>query len=519
MAKDKPVILYGPNGSPVSSKRKSSRLAGGSGNRLVPSATQTNDRARIPLLDFDVHRNVSAYGRRVMLTLGRHLFSTYDVVRGAVNEIAETAGSSFLCEYRGTDTDFKKQVEDYTYRHDRICDIAGWPYGMRTYRQLLIRSGLLDGDMGTAYVKDDAGQARLQIIPGHRIGSDANNTFVAGGPFDGATIIDGVIVGDYGQPLAYRVLTGDPMDYTSFVDVPSDRMILSFLPLFSGQLRGFSLIGFSAWKWQDIAESEIWERIGQKNAAMKMFQEYNEAGEPPAGEVEFQADSSNASKGIWYEDHIGGINTYFKSSDPNSKIEAVKFDRPSHNQQAWVEGQIRQGLYSAGWSIDYSLLPTKIGGAALRVLVDKLNGRLAELQDLLIEPAVRRFDAFRIPSAMNAGMLKRAGDWWNLEYQRPARLTGDRKYDSQVNLDEIKFGIRSRANGAARNGESDYDVRESNAASLEHLYTLAQAHSKKFGIPFELALAKLEQSTPNESGLAAAQQKDDAGDDGNQDAD
>jgi lambda family portal protein len=503
------LILVGELSYPNVRKRY---FGGGSGNRLIPAATQTSRRKQVPLLDFDVHRNVTNYGRRTMQTLGRHLFCASSVVRGTINDMAMHAGGRLTCEYRGETPEFKKAVERWVYQNDRICDIAGWPYSARLWRKNLVRAALMDGDMGTLLCKDENGQARIQCIPGHRIGSNPGKELVEGGPFDGAAIIEGVIIGDQLQPLGYRVLTGDsPNDYQSFVDVPADRMMLNFVPLFVGQLRGFSLVGFDAWTHQDVNESDIFELLAQKAGAGRVFQEWNETGEPAAGSdfaVGPGAGVSGAQtpSGLWREVIDEGINTYFKSSDPNQKLEAVKFDRPSANQREFKEGKLRETFYSAGWSLDFGLNPTKIGGAPLRVLVDRINARIEDLQCELIEPAARRFDAFRIPVAMlETKELPFVPDWWMLEYQPGARLTGDRKYDSDVRIQEIKFNLRSRASGCMENGEGDDDVLESNAKSVDRLFGKAQELATKYKIPFAMALERLEQATPN-GNVAAAEE-------------
>lgn len=475
----------------------------GGSNWLIPSANQNTKRRRIPLLDTDVHRNVTSHGRRTMMSLGRHLYCAYDVVRGAVNELTEAATSSFLLQSRSKNSGFKTAVEAWTSRHDRYCDIAGPPYTMRTYRSSLARAIYVDGDIGSIYVRDPDGIPCLQVIPGHRIGSDGTQQYVEGGPYDGAEIIDGVIVGPGMRPLAYRVLVGDILDYENFVDVPASAMRLSFIPLFPGQVRGFSMIGFSAWNWQDLSEAKRFELLAQKAGAARVFQEWNEAGEPPPGADHVvgpnSGDPTNGTpSGLWYETIDEGLNQYFRSSDPNARLEAVKFDRPSANQQAYTEQSIREGLYAAGWSIDYGLLPIKIGGAPLRVLVDKLNATISGLLETVIEPAARRFDAFRIPVAMlEMKRIPFAEDWWNWEYQAAAKLTADRKYDSDVTIQEVKFGIRSRESGAMERGETHDDILVSNGRSVRRLYAEAQAISKEFGRPFEEVLDRLEQMTPN----------------------
>ncbi len=253
-------------------------------------------------------------------------------------------------------------------------------------------------------------------------------------------------------------------------------MMLNFVPLFVGQIRGFSIVGFSAWTYQDVTESDIFELLAQKAGAGRVFQEWNETGEPPPG-ADWVTGPGSASgaltpSGLWREVIDEGINTYFSALTPGQKIEAVKFDRPSANQQKFKETKLRETFYAAGWSLDFGLNPTTIGGAPLRVVVDRINASVEDIQCEMIEPAARRFDAFRIPVAMlETKELPFVSDWWNLEYQPGARLTGDRKYDSDVTIQDVK--------------------------SVDRLFGEAEKLAKKYGIPFAMALERLEQATPN----------------------
>jgi capsid protein len=481
---------------------------GGGNNRLIPTAQPTLDRKYTWMLDHDIHRNVTNYGRRVMMTLGRSLYCAYDVVRGAVDEMAQNAAKSFVPEYRGADAEFEDQVHSWIAQHDRVCDIAGWPYNMLLYRELLAKCIFRDGDMGTVFVRDAAGQPKLQIIPGHRIGSGDGEPFVEGGPYDGARVISGVILGDYSNPIAYRVLLGDPSDTENFIDIPADRMILSFIPQFPGQVRGFSQIGYSAWNWQDLAEADRWELLAQKAGAGRVFQEWNQEGEPQPGADYITGPAAGTTTagtptGLWYETIEAGVNTYFKSSDPNAQIKAVEFNRPSSNQQQFHKSKVAEALYAAGWSDVYSLDP-KAGGAALRVVIGKLNDTIDHLGDIAMEPAMSRFDAFRIPVAMEIGAIKFAPDWHNLEYIRAPKKSADRKYDIEVDEKEIRMGISTRSRKIGERGECEEDVREENERSVDDLLTRAQRLAAKHNVDLALALSLLELVTPNGNLPAAA---------------
>jgi hypothetical protein len=466
---------------------------------MIGPATVTRDRRQIPLLNDDFHRNLSAYGRTLLLTLGRHVYWASGAVRGAVEDFATYASGSFMWESRSADSEWRNLAEGKLYLHDRFCDISGPPHTMRTFRKTLVRAQYLDGDLGVIYVRDDEGRPYMQVIPSHRIASCGVN--VEGGPWDGARIIDGVIVDDYNRPMAYRVLTGAAGDLKEYIDVSAGSMALFFQALVPGQLRGVSLLGASAWDVQDLTESKRWELLAQKAGAGRVFQEWNEDGEAQPGADHIDAPDASApgtASGMWREVIDAGINTYFKSSDIGARIEAVKFDRPSSNQQAFVAQVWREAMAGARLSVDFNLDLTRIGGAPLRVLIDKINLNHQDNQQEVIEPACRRFDFFRLGAFIQLEELPIVNDWWSFEYQPGERLTADKKYDSSVSAEQIRIGVKTRSRAAMELGEALADVRDAREREADDLFARASRISTKYpDIPLDVILSRLETDSLN----------------------
>lgn len=88
-------------------------------------------------------------------------------------------------------------------------------------------------------------------------------------------------------------------------------------------------------------------------------------------------------------------------------------------------------------------------------------------------------------------------DWWKWEYQGPGDVTADRKYDSDVDLQEISSGIGTRKQSIARRGGYIEEVdaqRESEVDSdLERAGRLAAKH----GITIQESIVLLRPPTPS----------------------
>lgn len=493
-----PVQLYGPRGGTARQAVTFRTTA----NQLFQTASHSQDRRKIPALDYDIHRTVTNLGRRNMMTLGRKIFSDFRAIGAAVEEKAELASSTFLPQFWGEDKQWGMTAEAWLENHDKICDVAGPPYDMRNYRRLLLISVIRDGDMLTALVKSESGYPYIQCIPAHRIGSSLDAEHVVGGEYDGAKIVDGVITDSIGRAIAYRVTTGDnPFDYSQYVDISARDAFLSFIPRFVGQVRGFSELGMIAFDAQDVHETDKLQRIGQKVAASISLIEKNELGEAPApGDMGIPVTTAASSSGELATEQVssdGVTLRYFKSSDPNAGLEVLKNENPSANAQSYRASVVRDIFSGLGWSVDFALDPTKIGGASARFMIDRINRSLASMQDLILRPACQRIDGYRVASAVKYGALPSNKDWWKWTYQGPARLTADKKYDSDVDMQEVSAGLNTRRDALAARGKYKDDVDKEAEADAESKWAAAKRIADKFDVDIVAAYNSLWSKLPN----------------------
>lgn len=492
-----PVQLYGPSGKGTA---RGYLQFSGQNNSLFQAATQTQDRKRVAQLDYDVHRTVTNMGRRTMLSLGRKTYVDHRSIGKAIEEKAELASATFLPQYYGANTAWGERAEAWLENHDRVCDVAGPPYNMRTYRRLLLTSLVYDGDALTVLVKSESGFPMLQCIPGHRIGSAYECQTVTGGEYDGARIIDGVIVDGVNRAIAYRVNTGEnPYDYTQYVDIPARDAFLSFIPLFVGQVRGFSELGMIAFEAQDVRETDRNQRLQSKLASGIGLIEKNEIGEgPPPGDTSTPIASAATATALATETFSDGVEVrYFRSSDPKAGLEVLENNNPSLNQREYRGDVLRDIFAGLGNSKDFCLDGTKIGGAPLRILIERISRSIEEAQDLVLRPACMRFDGFRVASAIQSKSLPEDPDWWKWDYQVGARLTADKKYDAEVDAMEEARGYVTRKQVVAKRGNYIDDVNKEIEKDAENKLAMAQRLSKKFGMTMQETYNLLWNEQPN----------------------
>lgn len=492
-------------------EKKWASSAGVGRNVLLNASVQNDQRKRIERLDVDTHRSVTPYGRRTLLSLGRWLYWNSSAVRGTINEMADLAVASYIPQFEGSDQAWGSEVEAWLYEHDKICDVRGWPFNMATYRRNLIRGVLIDGDMATMLTETAEGYPMIQVFPSHRIGSSFGEGIVQGGQYDGARITDGVITDGQGRPIAYRVYNEGEVIIGSgtFTDVPARDMFLSYLVETPDQIRGISILGASCFDWQDLAESRRFEIIAQKLGSSIGLIETNETGEADktkkllsrsSTNFETQTGGTPPALSTTATETVDGVSIRYHRANSGAKIEAFQNDRPTSNQQAFRDDVIREALHGLGWSFDYSYNPTKIGGASMRVVVDRINRKLECLRNDVVCPAQTRIDGYRIAKVMDnpARPDKRLTlfpfnkDWYRWSYQGPAKVTADAKYQSSVDIEERKAGLKTLAKSAAERGDYWKDLRAQNQSEVEDLLQRADELAKKFNVSKELAITLLQ---------------------------
>ena len=480
------------------------------GDLLIQAARQTPDRRRILPMDKDVHRNVSSYGRRTLMSLGRWMFYNIPEIQGAVLEQANLATSTFIPQYVGRNREWGQQAEQWLREWHKIMDVTGWPFDYETYVQFLVINLIVDGDLGTLLTETDSGYPLIQTIPAHRIDSTTYD-IVQDGEFKDMRLIDGVIVDELGKAVAYRLKTQDtPGNTADHIDVPARDMFLSYSPLSPNQVRGFSALASAAFNLQDRDESRKFELTAQKAFASKTLIETNEDGEANSASDLIRSTATfndDGTKATYESERLdGGTITYFKAKT-GSSLDAFAWDRPSANSQEFQERTLRDAFKGSEWDVLFSIDPKGTGGAAMRVVVEKINAVLQKRRRL-VEKACRRVDGYAVSKAIKLGLLPPDVDWWRWEYQGPADITADRKYDSEIDIEEISRGLGTQKDAIARRGGFYDDVRQQRKIEADDELTDAAELAKKHGITIQEALSVLRPPSRSTSSQTVSTQTD-----------
>jgi capsid protein len=474
----------------------------------------SRQRRQIADFNYDSSRLLTKYNRESLLSMGRWLFGNVTPLRNALSEMAMFASDGILQQFDGDDEVWGREAEAWLYDNDRICDVRGNAYGMDSLREMIVLSYLRDGDSFILLTESKDGWPMFQHIPGHRVGS-RGMAIVPDGEYKGMQFQDGAIVDEIGRAIAYRILGSD---VTKDRDVDTRSLIPCFIPEYVDQVRGTSPLAASILDFMDVGEARRLEMVSQKVFSGMSLLVHNETGGPAAtanlvaqygsGGTTSTGNASTDNVQMSADEIMPGVMQYARAGS-GSKIEAITGDRPTMNQRAFTEDVLRQAIAGFGWSYDFSLNPTKVNGGPMRVVVDKINKRLQHIRGRLLYPVLRRMDGYRVAKAQKIGLLPQSDEWMKWEYISPARITADRKYDSDVAIAEYRAGFRTLADVCAANGEWAEDVLKRRKRETGEMLTAARELADAHGIDMSVAITLLRDtgnySTITNSAAAVAQ--------------
>lgn len=518
-------------------------LSYGWANTLIKAAVPEDSRENPPLVDYDFHRTITSIGRRTLYSLARTMFWRIPPLQAAVLEQASLAANPFIPRFVGANTAWGEQASDWLDTWGMNCCIEGWPYDYDSYCEILVGEGIVDGEMGTLLTEDASGNARTQFIPTHRIGSryqtggickvtyDGNRLFIDDILVDGslpysfaqkvewtAPIVDGCIVDGQGRALAYRVYD-DPVSSGKWMDISARSMFLSFFPHVAGQLHGISLLASSIYDWQDWREFKSFEQLAQKAFAAQTIVETNESGEADQTKAVIKSsatfDDNGAKTGLDVQSLQGGLYRYIKARSGGA-LEAFDWkDRPGRNAQEFQEMTLRDAMKGTEWDAFFSLDPKSVGGAPMRVIVDRIN-RVIRKRRKVLKKSVYRTHVYAIAKGIKNGDLPFDPEWFKWTYQGAPDVTADRRYDSQVDEMEYELGWLTLDDVESRRSGDWLRKREQIEKETYDLYARAKRISDKFGISIQEAANRISERGSQSFAMSRKEQgenalEDDAG--------
>jgi hypothetical protein len=502
--------ILAPNGRPARSELAANFTpqpkAYGYGLYATPQSTGTSDhyRPRNNFLGGGLERELNGYQWRELLSYSRQLFAQLGNLGGAIVQKATYAvGEAWKPQYYGTETAWGQRVEEWLAESFYpVADARGQGFDFVTNLFLDSIAQDVDGDAAMILTSSESGFPQVLFVSADRITGNAAE--IPDGPFKGAKLVNGCIIGGKGRVIGYRIQNGDRLE--DFTDYSTYNCQLLFEPEWQSQRRGIPRVGRVVLDWFDVQDIDAFLKRGVKLDASQGLLHYTESGTADTAATAISDNDAGATDtDLRIERREGGEILYLKAN-AGEKVESFASDRPHPNTEAFVARIERRGLLAVGWF--YELIdPSKIGGASVRLIQDEARASIRYRQKTIRKRA-KRAVTYAVALGMKNGFIPRNdSDWWKFDFELPAQLTVDAGYDRQADVEDLKLGLTTKAAVGAKSGRWWEDTDAQRDREFDALLTRAKAHAEKFSLPLEYVLDRLEQRNPNPATMAQETQQ------------
>ncbi len=205
---------------------------------------------------------------------------------------------------------------------------------------------------------------KLQVIESHRVGNAAS-----GAPPPG--MVDGIMFGPYGAPEYYNILRSDG----SSRQVPANAVLHLYEPELASGARAYSPLQHSINNIIDMMEILSLEKLAVKTSSDITRTITRENPQFDGSQSDFEAfgmrPQDYGNNGLTDPNEastfIGGK---ILSLAPGEKLESFESNRPNQAFTGFIDHLIRDSL-SGFLPYEFTYDPTKIGGASVRLIIDK----------------------------------------------------------------------------------------------------------------------------------------------------
>jgi capsid protein len=401
------------------------------------------------------------------------------------------------------DKDYNGKVNEFFHNWCKQCDISG-RHSFRKLIQLACEERPVDGDCGFAIRRFEEG-LKIQIIPATRIGNpneigaESNNYF------------QGVIVDDYGRPVAYRIyrVTREGV-YFGAEDIPAASFCHYFDPFRSDQMRGITDFHCSERTIRMLNEILEAEKAGVRFASQQAALVFSDRGSANPRNL-FTPGPPNQvlPTGQEQQNEFSQVATirYFGTAD---KVEVMP-SRPSNAFSGFISHLMHEIAIGTGipqgvlfGTEDYTGPSVRAEFAAADRVFHRHQG---VLQDKVLDPiknavlldAIARQELPPPPLQSGETMVQALHRATRGEWRFPPKLTIDVGRESAANMAENRQGAKSLQEIAAQEGTDAFARLDQIAAEAAYVRDLAQ----KYGIP-ETAIRLTVQQLPSTPAAAAA---------------
>lgn len=411
----------------------------------------------------DLRRDLTPYDRLTMVRKCRWAERNSGLFRQILSDLVMySVGDGITPQSHASTDENARLFEEYFRKAARRIDLTG-RFSFWQAQAILLRAMARDGDAFAAKVRNGRGEAKLQLMEGHRVGDPT------GLPVP-ERMHDGVQFGAYGEVVGYSVYRSDGSSRL----VPSPSVMHIVDQEYASGARGVPLLQHSVSTVQDEMELLQLEMRATKDAADITRVIKKEGGfldEQTAGEIS-GTDSCDLQAAA------AAFGGKLLTLAPGETMESFQSNRPNATFQGFLEAlerDIAQGVLPYEFVGDSS----KIGGASVRLITGKAARVFSKYSQIIIEQLCIPTWGFIIGDAIARGELPDDPKWTETTWTTPKSVTVDSGRDASNDRADVEMGLLSMSELYQQRGLDMRTEVAKRAADMKYIIQTA----KDAGIP------------------------------------
>jgi len=416
----------------------------------------------------DGRKELTPSTRRELVRRSRYLAKNSGFTREMVADMAiYSTGDGIRPQAQSDDPEWNEAAESYFKRWANRPEITN-RFSFEECQSLICRGVDVDGEYFVLKVRDRFGRARIQLVESHRIG-----TTVSAGDF-----VDGISYDAYGAPESYLVVEDDRSERP----VPATSVMHVFEPEQASAARAHPTGQHSINHILDEMELLALEKLAVKDNSDVSRVVKTESGTlEDEGDFKVLPDGSPSAENTDIEELRRILGGKVVGLKPHESMESFQSNRPSPVFTGFLEHLKRDS--SAGiLPYEFVLDPSKVGGAAVRLIVAKADRRFSYRQLILVKRFLRPTWGWVIGDAIDRGELPPVKKWNQVAWVTPRRITVDAGREAQQNRADVEAGLKTLEDHFAELG---MDFREELEKRAQNAKAILDA-ARKYGVPVEM---------------------------------
>lgn len=404
-----------------------------------PGAEWSRDRGFVYFHDLDSEKEVDSWSRTELMRRTRAMYNGIGFVRGTINGIARmVCGTGLAVQPTTSSSEWNRKAQAIFAQRtsSRETFHLARKYSFPSSQHAVMRGMLKDGDLlGVLARTEDTNALRVALYEGNQIGN---------GSRESKGLVDGVRLDRHRGALSYRALSTDESGKPSHVDIPARDCL--FVADFerTGQVRGVSCLYHAVNRLLDRGEILAATSKGIKLSAQVGYAVETAAGSPgpSTGNMAPKRPQTTVQLPNGKKIRLDQLAEAGEIDElqPGQSIKILHDARPHPNVSAHLDGMVRDISLGTGFFPEILYNAEGLGGANTRFVMASAQGRIEELQGLLVETYLAPVYLAHIADAIADGDLEFHPEWFLHTWLTPARLTVDFGRDGKLHLEQYKQG-------------------------------------------------------------------------------